>query len=76
MNPLPASFSPMAIPMSSASCARSVGVWSPASVLCAMVREVEKPNAPARTASAVISRICWMSAWFASSRFSARSPIT
>ncbi len=26
MNPFPASFSPMAIPMSSASCARSVGV--------------------------------------------------
>ena len=62
MNPFPASFSPMAMPVSSVSCARSVGVGSPASVLCAMVREVEKPKAPARTASAVISRIPAMSA--------------
>ncbi len=34
-----------------------------------MVREVEKPNAPARTASAVISRMRAMSSWLASSRF-------
>ena len=64
------------MPVSSSSCARSVGVKSPFSVLWLMVRLVEKPKAPARTASATMARIAAMSAWLAFSSASARSPMT
>ena len=49
------------MPVNSSSCARSVGVGSPARVLWLMVRLVEKPKAPARTASATICRMAAMS---------------
>ena len=74
--PEPASRMPMAMPVSSSSCARSVGVGSPFRLLWLRLREVEKPNAPARIASAAISRIWAMSAWLAFSSPIARSPIT
>ena len=41
-----------------------------------MVREVEKPKAPARMASSARRRICAMSCGLAGSRRSARSPMT
>ena len=56
--PPPASRRPRASAVSSVLGARSVGVGSPVSVLWLMVREVEKPKAPARTASAASARIC------------------
>ena len=58
MTPRPASFMPSAMPKSSASEARSEGVGSPFTVRWLSVREVEKPSAPARMASAVSARIC------------------
>ena len=74
--PVPASRRPMAMPVSSSSCARSVGVGSPLRVLWLRLREVEKPNAPACIASRAISRICAMSPWLAFSSAMARSPMT
>ena len=76
MKPEPASFRPMAMPASSSSLARSVGVYSPVRLLWLMVREVEKPKAPARMASAAIRRIWAMSASVAFSCRMARSPMT
>ena len=65
MKPELASLSPMAMPASSSSLARSVGVYSPVKLLWLIVREVEKPKAPAVTASPAILRIWAMSAWVA-----------
>jgi hypothetical protein len=65
----------MAMPVSSSSCARKVGVKSPFRVLWLMVRLVEKPKAPARTASATRARMAAMSPWFAGSSASARLPM-
>jgi hypothetical protein len=76
MKPEPASRSPIAIPASSSSLARSVGVYSPVSDLWLIVREVEKPKAPALIASRAITRICPMSASVAFSCRMARSPMT
>ena len=67
MTPVPASFMPSAMPISSASEARSDGVGSPFTVRWLSVREVEKPSAPARIASAVSARICAISSGVASS---------
>ncbi len=66
----------MAMPVSSSSWARSVGMYSPAKVLWLIVREVEKPKAPAFIASAAIALISAMSAWLAFSWKLARSPMT
>ena len=76
MTPRPASFMPSAMPRSSASEARSEGVGSPFTVRWLSVREVEKPSAPARMASAVSARISATSSAVASSSFAARSPMT
>ena len=76
ITPEPASFMPSAMPSSSASEARSDGVGSPFTVRWLSVREVEKPSAPARIASAVSARICATSSGVASSSRAARSPIT
>ena len=76
MTPRPASFMPSAMPKSSASEARSEGVGSPFTVRWLSVREVEKPSAPARMASAVSARISATSSAVASSSFAARSPMT
>ena len=76
MTPRPASFMPSAMPRSSASEARSEGVGSPFTVRWLSVREVEKPSAPARMASAVSTRISATSSAVASSSFAARSPMT
>jgi hypothetical protein len=53
-----------------------VGVYSPVSDLWLIVREVEKPKAPALIASRAITRICPMSASVAFSCRMARSPMT
>ena len=45
--PDPASFMPSAMPVNSSSWACRVGVGSPFNVLCEILRDVEKPNAPA-----------------------------
>src|SRR5262245_58312787 len=58
MKPELASLRPMAMPASSSSLARSVGVYSPVRLLWLMVREVEKLKAPALIASCAILRIC------------------
>ena len=76
MKPEPASLRPMARPISSTSVARSVGVYSPVRLLWLMVRDVEKPKAPARMASAAMRRMAAMSASVAASWRMARSPIT
>ena len=74
--PRPASFTPIAMAVSSSSDARSVGVGVPLTLLWLIEREVENPIAPARMASDVRARICAASSAFAISSREARSPIT
>ena len=64
------------MPNSSSSAAKVPGTGSPSMAMWAMVREVEKPKAPARRASATMSRIWAMSSGVAGSFLAPRSPIT
>ena len=64
------------MPVSSVSLARSDGVGSPLIVRWLIEREVLKPSAPARIASAASSRMRATSSGVASSSRAARSPIT
>ena len=65
-----------AIAVSSSSPAFSVGVKSPVEVRWFSVREVEKPSAPARTASLASAAIALLSSGVEGSRRAPRSPIT
>ena len=76
MTPCPASAMPRAMAPSSGAVACSDGVGSPRAVRWLRVREVEKPIAPARMASAVSRRMAAASESVAASRRVARSPIT
>jgi hypothetical protein len=65
-----------AIAVSSSSPAFSVGVKSPVEVRWLSVRDVEKPSAPARTASLARAAIALLSSGVDGSRRAPRSPIT
>jgi len=65
-----------AIAVSSSSPAFRVGVKSPVEVRWLSVREVEKPSAPARTASPASAAMAVLSSAVAGSRRAPRSPIT
>ena len=65
-----------AIADSSSSLAFRVGVKSPVEVRWFSVREVEKPSAPARTASPASCAIALLSSSVEGSRRAPRSPIT
>ena len=67
---------PAAIAANSSSPAFKVGVKSPVEVRWLSVREVEKPSAPARTASAASWAIALLSSSVEGSRRAPRSPIT
>jgi hypothetical protein len=64
------------MPTSSSRAAVSVGVGSPRLVRWLMVREVEKPSAPARMPAAAMRPIVAISSGVEGSRFAPRSPIT
>ena len=64
------------MPKSSSSAAKVPGTGSPSTAVCMMVREVEKPSAPASMPSRTIAAICSMSSGVAGSLRAPRSPIT
>ena len=64
------------MPNSSSSAANVPGTGSPVIARCTMVREVEKPRAPAATASRTIAAMRATSAGVAGSLRAPRSPIT
>ena len=64
------------MPMSSASVAYVPGTGSPSRALCSIVRDVEKPKAPAAMASRTMAFICAMSSEDAGSLRAPRSPMT
>ncbi len=64
------------MPNSSSSAANVPGTGSPVIARCAIVREVEKPSAPAATPSFTSAAIAAMSSGVAGSFFAPRSPIT
>ena len=64
------------MPNSSSSAANVPGTSSPSMARCPMVREVEKPRAPARMASSTMARIASMSSAVAASLRAPRSPMT
>ena len=64
------------MPNSSSSAAKVPGTGSPSMAMWAMVREVENPSAPARTASPTMAAIISMSSAVAGSLRAPRSPIT
>ncbi len=74
--PVPSAASADPMPNSSSSAAKVPGTGSPSMAVCAMVREVENPSAPARSASATISVMASMSSGVAGSFVAPRSPIT
>ncbi len=76
ITPWPASATPSAIASSSSERARRDGVGSPVDVRWLSVRELEKPMAPARMASAANVRMAAVSSSVASSSRAPRSPIT
>ena len=64
------------MPNSSSSAAKVPGTGSPEMARCASVRLVEKPRAPATTASRTMAAIASMSAGVAGSLLAPRSPMT
>ena len=74
--PWPASRRARAMPKSSSSWAKVPGTGSPSTARWPMVRDVEKPSAPASNPSRTISYIFWMSSAVAGSLRAPRSPIT
>ena len=74
--PVPSSPSAAPIPKSSSSAAKVPGTGSPSMARWAMVREVEKPSAPAATASLTSCFMPAMSAGVAGSLRAPRSPMT
>ena len=74
--PVPSSPRAAPIPKSSSSAAKVPGTGSPSMARWAMVREVEKPRAPAATASFTMAFIAAMSSGVAGSLLAPRSPMT
>ena len=74
--PCPTRFIASAIPYNSSGAAVVPGTSSPLLLRCRGVREVEKPSAPARSASSVSLLISAMSSDVATSLFAPRSPMT
>ena len=75
--PAPAPRMASASPKSSACSADRPGVMRPSAALCLVVREVEIPSAPARSAASARSRISAISSPVGAASWSApRSPIT
>ena len=64
------------MPNSSSSAANVPGTGSPSIAMCAIVRLVEKPSAPASMPSRTMRAIASMSSGVAGSFFAPRSPIT
>ncbi len=64
------------MPNSSSSAANVPGTGSPSTARCMIVRDVEKPSAPAAMPSFTIAAICAMSSGVAGSLRAPRSPIT
>ena len=64
------------MPNSSSSAAKVPGTGSPSIAMCAIVRLVEKPSAPASIPSRTMRDIASMSSGVAGSFFAPRSPIT
>ncbi len=64
------------MPKSSSSAAYVPGTNSPSTALWPMVRDVEKPSAPARSAPRTMLLMASMSAAVAASFFDPRSPMT
>ena len=64
------------MPYNSSGVAFVPGTSSPLLLRCSGVRDVEKPSAPARSASSVSLLICAMSSAVATSLFAPRSPMT
>ena len=64
------------MPISSALLAKVPGTGSPSLDRCSMVREVEKPSAPAATPSRTMAAMAAMSSSLAASLRAPRSPIT
>ena len=74
--PVPSSPSARPMPNSSSSAANVPGTGSPSIAMCAIVRDVDTPSAPASIASRTMTAIASMSASVAGSFFAPRSPIT
>ncbi len=74
--PPPASASARPMPNSSSSAAKVPGTGSPSMAMCAIVRDVDTPSAPAAIASRTIPAMAAMSSAVAGSFFAPRSPIT
>src|SRR4029078_2288795 len=74
--PVPSSPSTLPMPNSSSSAAYVPGTGSPSTALCMIVRDVEKPSAPARMPSRTRSAIASMSSGVAGSFRAPRPPLT
>ena len=64
------------MPNSSSSAAKVPGTGSPSMAMCAIVRDVDTPSAPAAIASRTIAAIASMSSAVAGWFFAPRSPMT
>ena len=74
--PVPSSPSARPMPNSSSSAAKVPGTGSPSMARCAIVRDVEKPSAPASMPSRTMAAMAAMSSGVAGSLRAPRSPIT
>ena len=74
--PVPSSPSTRPMPNSSSSAANVPGTGSPSIAMWAMVRDVEKPSAPACTPSRTMAAMASMSSAEAGSFLAPRSPMT
>ncbi len=75
MIPVPSSPSTRPMPKSSSSAANVPGTGSPSTAVCTVVREVEKPSAPAWIAARTTSAMAAMSSGVAGSLRAPRSPM-